>query len=89
MTAAIALRGRGRKEDRVANRELRANCRCARCVDEFSGDQLLDVGRIPADIRADEVPVVGNYALAVTWSDGHSTGLYPYRTIKSLGVEAA
>ena len=75
--------------DRVANRELRANCRCARCVDEFSGEQLLDVGRIPADIRADEVRVVGNYALAVTWSDGHSTGLYPYRTIKSLAAEAA
>ena len=75
--------------DRVANRELRANCRCARCVDEFSGEQLLDVGRIPADIRADEVRVVGNYALAVTWSDGHSTGLYPYRTIRSLAAEAA
>ena len=57
-------------------------------MDEFSGEQLLDVGRIPADIRADEVRVVGNYALAVTWSDGHSTGLYPYRTIKSLAAEA-
>ena len=45
-------------------------------MDEFSGEQLLDVGRIPADIRADEVRVVGNYALAVTWSDGHSTKLY-------------
>ena len=33
--------------------------------------------------------MVGNYALAVTWSDGHSTGLYPYRTIKSLAAEAA
>ena len=75
--------------DRVANRELRANCRCARCIDEFSGDQLLEVGRIPADIHAEEVRVVGNYALAVTWSDGHSTGLYPYRTIKSLAAEAA
>ena len=75
--------------DHIANRELRANCRCARCVDEFSGEQLLDVERIPADIRADEVRVVGNYALAVTWSDGHSTGLYPYRTIRSLTSEAA
>lgn len=74
--------------DTVSNRELRVNCRCARCVNEFSGEQLLDVEHIPADIRADEVRVVGNYALAVTWSDGHSTGLFPYRTIKSLAVEA-
>ena len=75
--------------DRVNNRGLRANCRCARCIDEFSGDQLLDVERIPADIRAEEVRVVGNYALAVSWSDGHSTGLFPYRTIKSVAKDAA
>ena len=75
--------------DRVANQVLRSNCRCARCVDEFSGDQLLDVARIPADIRAEEVRVVGNYALAISWSDGHSTGLYPYRTIKSLAAEVS
>ncbi|MDD9989916.1 MAG: gamma-butyrobetaine hydroxylase-like domain-containing protein [Spirochaetaceae bacterium] len=40
--------------DRVANRELRANCRYARCTDEFSGEQLY-LSRIPADVRVDEV----------------------------------
>ena len=86
---AISVSWEDGSVDRVANRELRVNCRCARCINEFSGEQLLDVGRIPADIQAEEVRVVGNYALAVTWSDGHSTGLYPYRTIKSLAAEVA
>jgi DUF971 family protein len=27
---------------------------------------------------------VGNYALAPTWADGHSTGIYSFRTLRGL-----
>ena len=28
---------------------------------------------------------VGNYALGLRWSDGHSTGIYPYSLLAELG----
>ena len=75
---------------RVANRELRASCRCAHCVNELTGEQMLDTSNIPTDIKAEEVRTVGNYAISVKWSDGHATGLFPFRTIRGLaGVGSA
>ena len=69
-------------------RRLRAECRCAACVNEFTGERTVDRAQIPADIMAEEVRTVGNYAVAIKWSDGHSTGLYPYRSIEQLAASA-
>jgi len=33
---------------------------------------------VPALVRASEYRMVGLYAIAFAWSDGHSTGIYPY-----------
>ncbi len=68
----------------VTNRELRASCQCAVCVNEFSGEQMLDVETIPPDIHAKTVDPVGNYALAIEWSDGHATGFFPYSRLREL-----
>ena len=68
----------------VTNRELRASCQCAVCVNEFSGEQMLDVQTIPPDIHAKTVDPVGNYALAIEWSDGHATGFFPYSRLREL-----
>lgn len=57
--------------------ELRRQCRCALCVEEFSGRQLLDPTTVPEDIAPSSFAPIGNYAVAVQWSDGHSS-LYPY-----------
>ena len=27
---------------------------------------------------------VGNYAISLTWQDGHNTGIYPYRLLRRL-----
>ena len=85
----ITLRWEGGKSVSVANRELRASCRCAHCVNEFSGERTADPAAIPADVQAREIRSVGNYALAITWSDGHSTGLFPYPVIEQLAAAAA
>ena len=85
----ITLRWADGKTVSVANRELRASCRCAHCVNEYTGERSADPGAIPADIQASEVRTVGNYALSITWSDGHSTGLFPYPTIEQLAAVAA
>jgi len=71
----------------VAHRRLRAACRCATCVDEHTGERILRDEDIPADITALEVESLGHYALRVSWSDGHNTGIYPWSQIKKLAGE--
>ncbi len=70
----------------VSNRELRASCQCATCVNEFTGEQMLDINTIPADIHAEDVQPVGNYAVSIQWSDGHATGFFPYNRLRELAA---
>jgi prepilin-type processing-associated H-X9-DG protein len=65
-----------------ASAELRFACSCARCVDEWSGKRTLDRKDVAADIHPVEMQLVGNYALQITWSDGHSTGLYTWDALR-------
>ncbi|TDH68954.1 uncharacterized protein CCR75_003558 [Bremia lactucae] len=69
--------------------DLRARCRCAECIDEFTGSQILNLATIPDDIYPTVVEQKGNYAIAVTWSDGHSSSLYTYDELTALIVEFA
>ncbi|HSE28127.1 MAG TPA: DUF971 domain-containing protein [Gemmatimonadales bacterium] len=65
-----------------AARSLRLACPCAVCVDEVTGRPLLEPSRVPADVRPLQVALVGAYALRVTWSDGHGTGLYTFEWLR-------
>ncbi len=65
--------------------DLRCACGCATCVDELTGRKLLVDDRIPADVSAKEIHPVGNYGIAILWSDGHDTGIYAYRRLRELG----
>ena len=68
----------------VRNKDLRASCQCAVCVDEFSGERKVTRDQIPDDIKPEEVRPLGNYALYIKWSDGHSTGFFPYSLIREV-----
>ena len=68
----------------VENRALRLNCMCALCVNELTGQKLINPSKIRQDIAPTEVVPLGNYALGITWNDGHSSGIYPYALIESL-----
>jgi DUF971 family protein len=61
---------------------LRDLCPCAGCVEEGTGRKLLDPATIPADIGIRDVKPVGNYAIQLFWSDGHSTGIYSWDTLR-------
>lgn len=37
-----------------------------------------------APIRAESIELVGNYALRIRFSDGHDTGIYSWRYLRSL-----
>uniref|UniRef100_A0AAV1VE73 Gamma-butyrobetaine hydroxylase-like N-terminal domain-containing protein n=1 Tax=Peronospora matthiolae TaxID=2874970 RepID=A0AAV1VE73_9STRA len=67
--------------------DLRARCRCAQCVGEFTGEQILDPATIPDSIVPTAVERKGNYAFAVTWSDGHTSSLYTYDALTALIAE--
>ncbi|MFQ5600949.1 MAG: DUF971 domain-containing protein [Candidatus Krumholzibacteriia bacterium] len=60
------------------NPDLRFACSCAMCVEEMSGARRITREQIPEDIRPTGMELVGNYAVQITWSDGHSTGIYTY-----------
>ncbi len=68
----------------ISNFDLRLSCKCAVCVNEGNGKQKLKKRDIPKDIRANEIIPLGNYAIAVKWSDGHNSGIYPYKSIVKI-----
>jgi len=62
--------------------ELRRICPCAHCVNELTGVRMLDPESIPDFLTHLDVRLVGNYALALRFSDGHETGIYPFRMLR-------
>ncbi len=72
---------------RYPYRTLRGKCPCAACVDEWTGVRTLDIASIADDIIIDDMQLVGNYALRIDWSDGHSTGLYTWKLLGALAGE--
>jgi DUF971 family protein len=63
---------------------LRGKCSCAKCVDEWTGEQILDPASIPADISIEKMDLVGGYAVRIHWSDGHNSGLYTWERLSEL-----
>ena len=74
----------GEPERRVPARALRLACPCAMCVEEMSGRPLLDPATVPAEVGPTALRLVGGYGLRVTWSDGHSTGIFPWHRLRAL-----
>ena len=69
-------------EDVWGARELRIRCSCANCQSEATGERILDPSSIPADITVSDMSLVGNYGVAIHFSDGHTTGIYRFRDLK-------
>ena len=58
--------------------ELRRRCPCAQCVNEVTGERMLDPASVPDGLTQSDLRLVGNYALALRFSDGHETGIFPF-----------
>lgn len=67
-----------------SSRFLRQNCPCAGCRDEWTGQAILDPESVPASMTTTRAEVVGNYALAFSFSDGHGTGIYSFENLRKL-----
>ncbi len=62
--------------------ELRGVCPCAGCVNEVTGVRMHDPASVPAGLTQSDLRFVGNYAVALQFSDGHNTGIYPFRYLR-------
>lgn len=69
---------------RIPNKALRLACQCALCVQEFTGEPLLDPAGVPDDIRAEQVEPLGHYAVSIAWNDGHSSGIYSWEHLRRV-----
>jgi DUF971 family protein len=65
-------------------RMVRVNCRCAACIDEYTGQPRLDPAGVPLDVYPLAISYVGRYALQFDFSDGHSTGIYPFELLRDF-----
>src|SRR5512145_2498954 len=72
----------GGHEVKVPFKQVRDHCPCAQCVEEWTGRKTLDPASIPDDIRPLRIDPIGNYAVQFTWSDGHSSGIYTWDTLR-------
>jgi len=68
-------------EDTWKTRELRIRCTCAHCQSEATGERLLDPATVPEDITVADMHLVGNYGVGIHFSDGHTTGIYRFKTL--------
>jgi DUF971 family protein len=70
-------------------RSLRDNCPCATCAgthgDGETGATRLSPFQIykPA-LKMLAVEPVGNYAVQITWNDGHSSGIYSFDHLRGI-----
>jgi DUF971 family protein len=64
--------------------ELRYPCPCAYCRGEAGMPGWLDTSPTLTDeqTRLVDVHLVGSYALAPSWGDGHHTGFYPFSLLR-------
>ena len=70
-------------------RDLRLACPCALCVEEMSGRALLDPSKVRPDVAPVTLTSVGSYGITIKWSDGHSTGIYSFETLRALAERGA
>jgi DUF971 family protein len=60
---------------------LRGYCPCAGCQGHSGSIRFVAGG----DQELREIEQVGNYALSFTWGDSHSSGIYTFRFLRTLG----
>lgn len=67
---------------------LRRLCPCASCKMERESQSKNYIPMFNQNqITISSVNPVGSYAIAISWKDGHSTGIYEYSYLKSLTME--
>lgn len=80
----LALHWQDGHDQQIDVRDLRLACRCAACVDEMSGRAVLVPAIVPLNIAPTRIWSLGNYAIGVSFSDGHSSGIYTFGHLRAM-----
>ena len=84
LDSAIRVKWEDGHEGVYPNPYLRLRCRCANCVQEWTGEVMVRPETIPPDIVPEKIRAVGKYAIHIDWSDGHTTGIYSFDMLREV-----
>ena len=68
------------RSSRIPHHVLRGFCPCATCQGHSGGIRYVE----GQNLELRDIERVGNYALCLTWGDGHSSGIYTYAHLRNL-----
>lgn len=72
----------------ISLKDLRENCPCAECQGEQIGFKKIKPIKLdvynPNKYEIKSIETVGNYAIQITWGDGHDTGIYSFDYLRSI-----
>ncbi|MGA2667940.1 MAG: DUF971 domain-containing protein [Ignavibacteria bacterium] len=72
----------------LSSQQLRDNCPCASCKGEevlLHKYEPLDKNTVtPSGYKLEKAEPVGNYAIKLTWKDGHDTGIYSWGYLRKI-----
>jgi len=80
----ISIKWSNETETRYSAAQLRRACPCAGCINEWTGEKMLDGSSIPDDLTITSTSIVGRYALNFHFSDEHDTGIYSFKYLQDL-----
>jgi DUF971 family protein len=80
----IAIKWSDDTETHYTAAQLRRSCPCAGCVNEWTGERMLEPGKIADDLTISHTSIVGRYALNFHFSDGHDTGIFSFNYLREL-----
>lgn len=76
------------EETEISLQKLRDECPCVNC----KGESVIFNNYIPIKApfkppgfyEIEKIEPVGNYAIQITWKDGHNTGIYSWDVLRNL-----
>ena len=73
---------------KIELKKLRRFCPCATCAISREGESKTFIPLFTSDqIKISRIFEVGNYAIGITWKDGHNTGIYEFPYLNNLAKE--
>jgi len=79
----VTIRFEDGKECTFGLEELRMACPCAGCRSSRDRDVApWPTPRSPLPLTISTAKFVGAWGLAITWNDGHATGIYPWTSMR-------
>jgi DUF971 family protein len=82
--SSVSIKWSDDRETFFTAAELRRSCPCAGCVNEWTGEKMLEAASVADDLSFKHISIVGRYALNFHFSDGHDTGIFSFAYLRQL-----